>query len=147
MDPCSYELFLLRITHTIISQSSADSSWITLYTYFQQMDFTVNTEENFHTSSFVHSINTRNKHHLHRPYANSSRIHKSTFCAGIRIFNSLPCRLTSVEGWKGTFQVALRRYLDTPFFYSRWIFRYIHKIEKATVSFSMSARNSWAPTG
>jgi len=30
-DPCSYELFLLRITHTIISQSIADSSWITLY--------------------------------------------------------------------------------------------------------------------
>jgi len=25
-DPCSYELFLLRITHTIISQSIADSS-------------------------------------------------------------------------------------------------------------------------
>ena len=25
--------FLLRITHTIISQSSADSSWITLYIY------------------------------------------------------------------------------------------------------------------
>jgi len=30
-DPCSYEFFLLRIIHTIISQSIADSSWITLY--------------------------------------------------------------------------------------------------------------------
>jgi len=30
-DPCSYELFLLRITHTIIPQSIADSSWIKLY--------------------------------------------------------------------------------------------------------------------
>ena len=30
-DPCSYGLFLLRITYTIISQSIADSSWITLY--------------------------------------------------------------------------------------------------------------------
>jgi len=30
-DPCMN--FLLRITHTIISQSSADSAWITLYIY------------------------------------------------------------------------------------------------------------------
>ena len=30
-DPCSYELFLPRITHTITSQSIADSSRITLY--------------------------------------------------------------------------------------------------------------------
>ena len=30
LDPCSYELFCLE-SHTIISQSIADSSWITLY--------------------------------------------------------------------------------------------------------------------
>jgi len=30
-DPCSYETFFLRITHTIISQSIANSSLITLY--------------------------------------------------------------------------------------------------------------------
>jgi len=73
------------------------------------MDFTLNIEENFQTSSFVHSINTRNQHHLHRPYANSSCIHKSTFCAGIRIFNSLPCRLTSVEEWKGTVSSSIKK--------------------------------------
>jgi len=32
-DPCSYEFCLLRITHTIISQSIADYSWITLYLF------------------------------------------------------------------------------------------------------------------
>jgi len=64
------------------------------------MDFTVNIEENFQTSLFVHSVNTRNKHYLHRPNANSSYFHKSTFCAGIRIFSSLPHRLTSVEDEK-----------------------------------------------
>jgi len=37
LDPCSYELFLLRITHTIISQSLADFSWITLYIYIDSL--------------------------------------------------------------------------------------------------------------
>ena len=35
--------FLLRITHTIISQSSADSSWITLYIYIHTHTHTHST--------------------------------------------------------------------------------------------------------
>jgi hypothetical protein len=37
---------------------------------FSLMNFFVNNQENFQTNSSVHSINTRNKHHLHRPIAN-----------------------------------------------------------------------------
>jgi hypothetical protein len=39
----------------------------------------------------VHHINTRNKHHFHRPDAKLSCFQKRTFYAGIEIFNSLPC--------------------------------------------------------
>jgi hypothetical protein len=40
------------------------------------MNFLVNNQENFQTNSSIHSINTRNKHHLHRPIANLSCFRK-----------------------------------------------------------------------
>jgi hypothetical protein len=39
---------------------------------FSLMSFFVNNQENFQTNSSVHSINTRNKHQLHRPIDNLS---------------------------------------------------------------------------
>jgi hypothetical protein len=114
------------------------------------MDFTVNIEENFQTSSFVHSINTRNKHHLHRPNPNSSCFHKNTFSAGIRIFNSLPCRLTSIEECKTTvYKVALRRQITKPFFYSvdEFLGTFTKLRKPLLASACLSAHNNWAPTG
>jgi hypothetical protein len=43
---------------------------------FSLMNFFVNNQENFQANSSVHSINTRNKHHLHRPIANLSCFQK-----------------------------------------------------------------------
>jgi hypothetical protein len=43
---------------------------------------------------------------------------KSTFYAGIRIFNSLPLSLISLKNEKTKFNVALRKYLNTHCFYS-----------------------------
>jgi IS1 family transposase len=57
---------------------------------FSLMNFFVNNQENFQTNSSVHSINTRNKHHLLRPIAKLSCFQKSAFYSSIRIFNSLP---------------------------------------------------------
>jgi len=34
------------------------------------MSFIINNQENFQTGTSVHGITTRNKHHLHRLYAN-----------------------------------------------------------------------------
>jgi len=36
------------------------------------MSFLMGNQDKFLTNSSVHSINTRNKHHLHRPIANLS---------------------------------------------------------------------------
>jgi hypothetical protein len=60
----------------------------------------------------MHSINKRNKHHLHGQNANLICFQKTTFCASINIFNSLPRILTSLENDKAQFKVAVGRYLN-----------------------------------
>jgi hypothetical protein len=82
------------------------------------MNVFINNQDNFQTNPLVHSINTRNKHHLHRPIANLSCFQKSAFYSGIRIFNSLPRSLTNLKNEKAQFKVALRRYLNAHSFYS-----------------------------
>jgi hypothetical protein len=57
---------------------------------FSLMNFIINNQENFQTNSSIHNIKRRNKHFLHRPNANLSCFQKSTFYAGIIIFNNLP---------------------------------------------------------
>jgi hypothetical protein len=59
-----------------------------------------------------------NKHYLHRPNANLPYFKKSTFYAGIKIFNCLPPSVTILKNGKAKFKVALRRYLYTHSFYS-----------------------------
>jgi len=53
------------------------------------MKFITNNQEIFQTDSFIHNIQTRNKHHLHTPQANISHLQKSTLYVGIKIFNTL----------------------------------------------------------
>jgi hypothetical protein len=77
------------------------------------MNFILNNQENFQTNSSIHGIDTRNEHHLHRPNANLSCFQKSTFYAGIRIFNRLPFSLISLKNEKKNFKVVLRKYIIT----------------------------------
>jgi hypothetical protein len=77
---------------------------------FSLMTLIVNNQEYFQTNLSVHSINTRNKHHLHRPIANLTCFHKGAFCAGIKIFSSLPHNRDSLRNDKAQFKVVLRRY-------------------------------------
>ena len=72
----------------------------------------------FKTNSSIHNINTRNKHHLHRPNANLSYFQKRTYYAGIKIVNSLPPSAIILKNDKAKFKTALRKYLHTHFFYS-----------------------------
>jgi len=83
------------------------------YTY-SFMSFFIGNQENFQTNSTVHSINTRNKHHLHRPIANLSCFQKGASYSGIRIFNSLPQSITSLKNEKTQFNVAPTKILKCP---------------------------------
>jgi hypothetical protein len=75
------------------------------------MKFFIGNQETFQTNSSVHSINTRNKHHLHRPVANLSCFQKGASYPGVKIFNSLPQNITSLRNVKTQFKVALNNFL------------------------------------
>jgi len=77
------------------------------------MSFNINNQEIFQTNSSIDNINTRNKHNLHRPNAKLSCFQRSTFYAGIKIFNSLPPTVTILRCDMEKFKTALRRYLHT----------------------------------
>jgi len=79
------------------------------------MSSIINNHEIFQINSSIHNINTKNKHHLHRPNANLSCFQKSTFYAGIKISSSLPASLTFLKNDNTKFKAALRKYLNTPF--------------------------------
>jgi len=82
------------------------------------MSFFTENQEKFQTNSSVHNINTRNKHHFHRPVANLSCFQKGASYCGIRIFNSLPRSITILKNEKTLFKVALKKFLNAHSFYT-----------------------------
>jgi hypothetical protein len=74
---------------------------------FSLINSIINNQERFQTSSAIHSVNARNKHHLHRPIANLSCFQNSTYYAGLKIFNNLPSSLKSLMNEEAQFKVAL----------------------------------------
>jgi hypothetical protein len=85
---------------------------------FSSLIFIIKNQEHFQANSAVHSVNTRNKYHLHRPVANLTCFQKSTYYSGIKIFNNPPASLRNVMKEKAKFKVALKQYLNTHSFYS-----------------------------
>ena len=79
--------------------------------------FLIGNQDKFLTNSSVHSINTTNKHHLHRPIANLSCFKKGASYSGIRIFNNLPQSITSLRNEKPQFKVAPKNFLYVHSFY------------------------------
>ena len=82
------------------------------------MSLIINNQEIFQANSSIHNINTLNKHHHHRPNANLSCVQKNTFCAGIKVINSLPTSVTILKNDKAKFRTAVRKYIHTHFFNS-----------------------------
>jgi len=85
---------------------------------YSLMSFFIGNQEKFQTNSSEHNINTRYKHHLHRPVANLSCFQKCASYSGIRIFNSLPRSITYLKNEKTQFKVALKKFLNAHSFYS-----------------------------
>ena len=82
------------------------------------MSFFIGNQKKFQINSSVHNINTRNKHHPHRPVANLSCFQKGASYSGIRIVNSLPQSITNLKNEKTQFKVALKKFLNAHSFYS-----------------------------
>jgi hypothetical protein len=64
------------------------------------MNFVVNNQEHFQTNSAIHSVNTRNRGHLHRQIAKFTCFQKSGYYAAIKIFNTLSSNLRSLMNKK-----------------------------------------------
>jgi hypothetical protein len=67
---------------------------------FSLINFITNNEEHFQSNADVHTVKTRHRHYLHdlhNPPANLSCFQKSTYYAGIKIFNNLLTDLKSYE--------------------------------------------------
>jgi hypothetical protein len=79
--------------------------------------FVVNNQAHFQTNSAIHSVDTRNRDHPHRPTAYLPNFQIRVYYAGIKIFNSLPSNLRILMNKKSQFKVALKKYLNTHFSY------------------------------
>ena len=102
------------------------------------MSFLMGNQDKFLTNSSVHSINTRNKHHPHRPIANLSCFQKGTSHSGIRIFNNLPQSITSLRNEKTQFKVALK------FFYVRTVWMNFLHVQMICITDPRDCVNSYA---
>jgi hypothetical protein len=76
------------------------------------MNCIINNQEYFETNSALHSVNSRNKYHLHRGIASLPRFQKKTHYNGIKISNNLPSSLKSLINGKTQFEVSLERFLN-----------------------------------
>jgi hypothetical protein len=77
------------------------------------MTFFVDNLGSFQTNSFVHGLNTRNKHHLHRPIAHLSCFQKYISHAAVKVFNILPTSISNLRHDTKKFKSALWKYLMT----------------------------------
>jgi hypothetical protein len=84
---------------------------------FSLLNFVINNLEHFQTNSAIHCVNTRNKHHLHRPTANLICFQKSTYYSGIKPFNNVPASPKSLMNEKAKFKIVLEQNLNTHSFY------------------------------
>ena len=64
-----------------------------------------NNNKKFQSNSVLHSSTTRNMYHLHRPTAKVSHFKKSTSFVIFKIFNSFPCRCSSLMNEKAQFNL------------------------------------------
>jgi len=93
------------------------------------VSFFIGNQDKVLTNSPVHSINTRNKHHLLRPIVNLSCFQKGASYSGIWIFNNLPQNITSLRNEKPQFKVALKFFfICTLLFLCGWIFLHVQMI-------------------
>jgi IS1 family transposase len=116
----------VRIIAGVKSRSSCRNLFTRLetlplpYKYiFTLLNSVVSNQEHFQEKSAIHSVNTRNRDHLHRPSAKLICYQKIAYCAaGIKIFNNLPSNLRSLMNKQTQFKVVLKRYLNIHSFHS-----------------------------
>jgi hypothetical protein len=68
-------------------------------------------QQEFVTSAYVHSLDTRNKNHLYLPTLSLTCVQKGVLYSGIKIFNSLPSNILNYKGDRKKIIKELKKYL------------------------------------
>ena len=74
------------------------------------MNFIISNKEIFQTNSSIHNINTRNKHHLHRPNAKSC-FQKEYILCWVQYFQQFTTQYDSLQEWQCKIQNSLKKIL------------------------------------
>jgi hypothetical protein len=82
----------------------------------------VNIEEKFEKYLDAHTVNARNKFHLHASVVNLLYASRSAYFATANVFNSLSCRFRVLINEKSHFKIELKRNLYTYYFFLVIIF-------------------------
>ena len=80
--------------------------------------FVVGNLDEFLTNSDIHSLNTRQKSHLHLPPTRMTKYQKGVHYMGIKIYNKLPPKIQSLANNKKLFYKTLKTFLLLGSFYT-----------------------------
>jgi hypothetical protein len=80
--------------------------------------FVIGNQEEFTTTSSIHSHDTRRKSHLHPPSTQMTKYQKGVNCMGIKIYNKLSLKIWHLSSNKKHFHKALKKFLLLGSFYT-----------------------------
>jgi hypothetical protein len=82
------------------------------------LPFVVENLDKFQRNTDIHNLNTRRKYDLHMPNTNLTKYQKGEHYKGIKLFDSLPPTIKSLNHDIKVFKLALKGCLLTHSFYS-----------------------------
>jgi hypothetical protein len=82
------------------------------------MMFLVNNFDKFQINNSIHKINTRINYHLHSPITHLSSYWRDEYYSGVKLFNILLPKISTLKSSKTKFRIALQNYLLSNSLYS-----------------------------
>ena len=80
--------------------------------------FVVGNFEEFSSNTDIHSINTRQKSHLHPTSTRIAKFQKGVHYVGVKIFNKLPPKIQHLSNNKKQFHKTLKKFFLLGSFYT-----------------------------
>ena len=85
---------------------------------FSLLLFVIKNRNYFISNSVYYDSNARHRNDLQLPQATLAMYQKGVYYSGIKVFNGLPRALKDISSKPSKFKTALRKFLETPSFYS-----------------------------
>jgi hypothetical protein len=82
------------------------------------MLFVVNNKNLFILNSENHTKSTRQSNNFYQPTSNFTVYQKGVYYMGIKVFNNLPLHIEDISNNPRKFEICLKRFLHTHYFYA-----------------------------